>query len=110
MKGVKIVYAGVFLSILLCFPAFAGNTQNEKKPEPWIRHLQQQLSLSEDQAAKIQIIASSFPAPGPLPSSPRDKQTYLEQRRLLTTQMNDRISLILTDAQRQQFQSLQQKR
>ena len=75
------------------------------------RRLQQQLSLSNDQAAQVQKILTVGmvnQVPPPDSNVPQDFQSYEAQKKQQWQQVQDQIFLVLTPEQQQRFQQLQQ--
>jgi Spy/CpxP family protein refolding chaperone len=103
----------LLLAILLAsisFSCFAENTNGDqgsherhgpKDPEKIVAHMTKTLSLSGEQAAQIQQILESRQA---------EAQAADEKIRELRKQTQTEIAAVLTDAQREQFKAMHQKR
>lgn len=106
------VGAGMFTA--LSAHGFAENTgtSNQDFSAQMTNRLKQQLSLTDEQTQKIQDLFKNAAPAGPkaLPATPEERKAFFEAQKAKRAQLQTDISSVLTDEQRQKFQTLKTER
>lgn len=114
MRGTKKAVYAVFAVLVFAFASkgFAADDAMDRASQ-MAQRMKQQLSLTDDQAAKIQDIVNKYkPAAGtgnPSGNTPPSREDF-ERRRTQHQQMEQEINSVLTEQQRQQYQQLREQR
>ena len=106
------VGAGMFTALSVHGFAENAGTPSQDFSAQMTNRLKQQLSWTDEQTQEIQdLFKNAAPsAPKTIPATPEERKAFFEAQKAKRAQLQTDISSVLTDEQRQKFQTLRDER